>query len=119
MQPIQVIDVRVDSNTKVTIHIEFCEEKDRFGSEAFILDSKAAPHESTKIRFGNDHDTASKAFAAAFHWVAKWSAARDLPIIGINNPCSCGLLSAEEQIHVTRQYGVEIPVTVIGWGNGS
>lgn len=115
MQSIQEIDVRVDSNTKVTIHIEFYEEKDRFGSEAFILDRKTAPHESTKICFGNDHDTASKAFAAAFHWVAKWSAARDLPIIGLNNPRNCGLLSAQEQILVARQYGVEIPVTVTGW----
>jgi len=114
MQPIQEIDVRVDSNTKVTIHIEFHEEKDTFGSEVFILDRKTAPHESTKIRFGNDYGTASKAFAAAFHWVAQWSAARDLPIIGLNNPCSCGLLSTQDQILVTRQCGVEIPVTVTG-----
>jgi hypothetical protein len=112
MAPTQKIDIHVDGNTKVTIHIDFDEKKDKFGSEAIILDGTLDPGKSTRVGFGEGHDTASKAFEAAFHWIAQWSAARDLPIIAINNPGDSGFLSLEDQARVVRQSGMEIPVTV-------
>jgi hypothetical protein len=101
----------VDGNTKVTVQIEFLEEQDSFGSEAVILESKADPQKSTRVGFGNDHGTASQAFEAAFHWIAQWSAARDLPIIQINNPGFSDFLTVEDQALVARRCGVEVPVT--------
>jgi hypothetical protein len=112
MAPTQKIDIHVDGNTKVTVHIDFDEQNDKFGCEAFILDGKVDPETSTRVGFGNDHGTASKAFEAAFYWVAQWSAARDLPIIAINNPGDSGFLSLEDQARVVKQSGMEIPVTV-------
>ena len=112
MQQAQRIDVHVDGTTKVTVRIEFYEGQDKFGSEAVILDSKADPQKSTRIDFGTDHGTASQAFEAAFHWIARWSAARDLPIIKINNPGYSEFLSVEDQALVARRCGLEVPVTV-------
>ena len=114
MQQAQQIDIHVDGNTKVTVHIEFYEGQDKFGSEAVIVDSTAEPQKSTTVGFGNDHGTASKAFEAAFHWVAQWSAARDLPIIEINNPGYSEFLSMEDQALVARRHGFEVPVTSRG-----
>jgi hypothetical protein len=111
MQQVQQIDIHVDGNTKVTVQIEFLEGQDRFGSEAVILDSKADPGKPAKIHFGSDHGTASKAFEAAFYWIAQWSAARDLPIIQINNPGFSDFLSVEDQVLVARRCGLEVPVT--------
>jgi hypothetical protein len=111
MVPIQEIEIHADRNAKIIVHIEFHEEQEKFSSKAVILDRKVDPGPLGNVHFGDDHGTAMDAFEAAFEWVAQWSAARDLPVIGINNPGHCQWLSVEAQRLVTQRCGLEIPIT--------
>lgn len=111
MQTVQEIEVHADANAKTTVCITFHADSNSFGSEVVILDQISDPLTETLVDFGSDFQTAGDAFEAALHWIAQWSADRDLPIIRINNPYDCDLISVDDEVLVARRCGVEAPVT--------